>query len=128
MARNRIDECMFCERIPCQCGRPARPDKSSRAGSTKTDRPTRSPSRNDAEPSRPPVKIPRAATATDYRPVVAARTIPVVRQVISEDDLELRRALTVLAEIISAEDLEANRHMIDLPSWKVDALIWKQSK
>lgn len=40
----------------------------------------------------------------------------------------MRMALTSLAdaELLCAEDLQRERDRIALPSWRIDALIWKQ--
>lgn len=52
-----------------------------------------------------------------------------VRQYRSQEETELRIALTVLAdaELLCPEDLERERERIDLPSWRIDALIWRQN-
>jgi len=45
----------------------------------------------------------------------------------TDDDAEFRRALTVLAEaeLLNDEALREHRGLLNLPSWKIDALIWK---
>lgn len=136
MARNKIDECLFCESLPCVCGKPKNPSKPKRAAAAepasnssvpRAVRPPRSPrpaasDGNDVQ--KLPVKIPnRAAPSSVPQPTRAA-----VREIRSQEETDLRMALTALADagLLCADDLEANRKLIDLPSWKVDALIWRQ--
>jgi hypothetical protein len=164
MARNRVDDCLFCEQRPCACNKPARPERKSRptripvagAGSPDPERdagPVRqvgSARTTYAEPKvKVPVRIPNTVPSSVLTPIPAWRPARVnpengepetpgllepqltkqVRQFRSQEETELRAALTVLAdaELLCAEDLERERERIDLPSWRIDALIWKQA-
>lgn len=149
-----IDDCLFCGANPCECNKPVNPAKSTAkrrpavervpAGSAATD------NKRDAvtagpvpaqpvpvqEQAKQPVKIPTRKPAS--KPV-AERTIPqprarpdlsTIKNLRSEEEEEFRRAVTIIVTTFDClpEDLKNNRQFIDLPSWKIDAIAWRQRR
>lgn len=126
MARNRADVCMFCDQLPCRCGKPPREPKAPRAPKTEPSRPTfKQPVQQI--PVKVPSKVPGGVQAVKIdRPQPVA---PVIKEIRSQEEVDMRNALTALAdaELLCAEDLAKHKAMIDLPSWRIEALIWRQS-
>lgn len=109
MAR-QTDNCMFCDALPCVCGKP----KSVVRIPSKAQKP--------ATPVAPVAKpIPAA-------PVSIPKSPSKIVNLSSPDDAEMARAITVLAEaeLLHRDELVKHRRAIAMPSYKIDALIWRQ--
>jgi len=119
-----IDTCFLCDSIPCRCFGNAR---KSRASSSKQGNPEPTPAvaqKKVALPTRTPITVPVVKSAKPR-----ARFDPSsIKNIQTEEEAELRRAATVLAMAfeLDVETLESHRNLIDLPAWKIDAMIWKQ--
>jgi hypothetical protein len=120
MARGRSDECMFCGGNPCECNKPSKPTRIRKVPTGET--PAVAP---PAKRLRPPAKVPHAATVRS--PAPAQRTPAPVKQYRTEEEQQWRRAITIIAEsgLIGEDELTKHRASINLPPWKIDALIWK---
>lgn len=141
MAARKPVGCMFCDPAPCACGKkPSRP----RASSTKKSPPpveTKEPAPPPppVEPSpvsvrrvpsipRPRLPIKSGSTGAIQGGARPVRNVPLPQPDTEEENRMFRQALTALAPLLCAEDLEQHRDKIDLPSHRVDALIWRQSR
>ena len=127
MAQNRVEECMFCERLPCECNKKVKPKPAAKSAPKKAPPTTVTDSVAPAQNPVSPVKIPSAAkSAVQSTPPAQKSSVQFTSARTDERALE-RYALTVLAEseILAADSLREIRDRLDLPSWKIDALIWK---
>lgn len=132
MARNKVDECMFCGFAPCACNKPAKPvattkevkapqPKAPRANLPTTHNPGISPS-----PVAPPIREVRQAGVPGLPAASAPKTLH-VKQYRSTEEEQWRRAITLIATVLglSEADLVKHRDSLDLPDWKIEALIWR---
>lgn len=132
MARNKVDDCMFCGNNPCDCNKPSKPERAQKIPrATKPTVVVELPAEAVApaiKSVRPPARVPNRVPLCKREPAqrVQPKT-PTVKQFRTEDEKEWRRALTVIAlsGLIGEDELTKHRDSFDLPSWKIDALIWK---
>lgn len=137
VAQNRIDDCIFCECRPCRCVELVRPGRKAaqRVPSSAVVRESRPPAAPDAHAPTTPkliakrLKPPSAPTSVAVLEAPLVKTRPEVRDIRSQEETDLRMALTALAdaELLCAEDLVRERNRIELPKWRIDALIWRQT-
>lgn len=131
MARNKFDTCMFCNQLPCSCSKktPVKKTPKSRVAKPAAAAVTTTPQPIAPEPKR--TVTPIRVTSPPRRPIANLNSRPdhsAIRSVKSDDERELARAITVLANagLLHKSELARHRKLIDLPAWRVDALIWKQ--
>lgn len=125
MTRRAVDYCMFCDTIPCSCNKkPAKTTPKLKKKSAPTiPVPTESP-----VTTKPTVSTKSTKPTTSSVPTKPPVDFTKIKQIRTEEDLALRNALTVLAnaDLLHRDELVKHRDMIDLPTNRIDILIWRQ--
>lgn len=118
-ARRVADSCMFCEDEPCICIK--KPKKS-------TLKPKNKPTTSVPTESTIPTKSPVPTKSRKPTTTIATPDFTQIKQIRSEEDQAFRNALTALADadLLHRDELVRHRGMIDLPSTRIDLMIWRQ--
>lgn len=136
MARAKaLEICFLCNLSPCQCRELARAQKvKAKPASRPESKPVPSlpVEMQDPWPTAPveppkPIQMPEPIRS---KPV--AKATPKMAQfeeIVSEDELETRRALRVLVDegMLVPEDVVRLQKRLGLPDWKVQAYVWRYS-
>lgn len=123
MARKTGDSCMFCGASPCECGKPKKPAVVAKKP------PTTKPVTITPVPTTPSVPTVDPTPTTSPLESTGARKnlLSGRKRAFDEGYREHSDAVIALMQSFQLDprDIARNRHMIDLPDWKIEAHIWK---
>lgn len=104
MARNRVDYCIICGQTPCACSK-----------------------QHKIQPKKATKLVPTVVAPTGV-PAEGRVNLANIPKIITDEQREFNCAVTVLADadLLHRDELERHRASIELPSHRIDALIWRQ--
>jgi hypothetical protein len=125
MARNTADACMFCgENHSGNCGGTAAKKSAPKVTRVRPEKPAQpvAPQPTQRAESSKPDEV-SVFDDAGYKPAMTS-----IARVRDPQEEELSRAITVLADadLLHHEELDKHRDRIKLPSYRINAMIWKQ--